>query len=126
MQYIVRIRKVYNVFVQALSDMLIFDNEEKLARCQELLHRHRITFETFEVGNDAVNPSLNLVHKCIIAMNGEIMVQPFRLSLDIPPAEMFEENGQCSAVGYGLTPEEAIASAREAMKKESINAQSTK
>jgi hypothetical protein len=118
MQYIVRIRKLHNVFVQSLSDMLIFDNEEKLARCQELLHRHGITYETFEVGKDAVNPDLNLVYRCVIPVNGEIMVQPYALAEEVRPAEMLEQNGHRSAAGFGLTPEEAIAAARKAMKGE--------
>lgn len=118
MLYIVRIREIHNVLVQSLSDMLIFDNEEKLARCQELLHRHRITFETFEVGNDAVNPDLNLVYRCVITTSGAIMVQPYALAEEVRPTEMIEQNGQRSAEGYGLTPEEAIAATRKAMKGE--------
>lgn len=118
MMYIVRITKTHNIFVQSLSGMLIFDNEEKLVRCHELLRRHRITYDTFEVGKDAVNPDLNMMYKCVIAMNGYIMVHPYSLAEEVCPAEMIEENGHRSVAGFGHTPEEAIDAARKAIKGE--------
>ena len=127
MIYIVRILKWQDVGVHTLSSMLLFDNEEKLTQCKELLRQHKVSYDIFEVGSDAINPDLRLLYRCGIALNGEIRLHPTMLSSEnVPSAFMFKEVGYHSAEGYGFTPEEAIASAKEVMKREGIDAQSTK